>query len=43
MEEEPPGRHEFKAQFVELRARGLSYAKIAKKLKMAQIAMFNRI
>ena len=26
MEEEPPGKHELKAQFVELRARGLSYA-----------------
>jgi transposase len=33
---EPPGRHELKAQFVELRARGLSYTKIAKKLKVAK-------
>ena len=29
------GRHELKAQFVELRARGLSYSKIAKMLKVA--------
>jgi hypothetical protein len=27
------GKHELKAQFVELRARGLSYANLAKKLK----------
>jgi hypothetical protein len=37
MEEEPPGRHELKAQFVELRASGLSYARIAKKLKETNI------
>ena len=28
-------KHELKAQFVGLRARGLSYASIAKKLKVA--------
>ena len=33
--DESPGRHELKAQFVELRDRGLSYAKIAKRLKVA--------
>jgi hypothetical protein len=42
MEEEPPGRNELKLKFVELRARGLSYAAMAKKLKMAQIDMFDR-
>ena len=41
IESEPPGRHELKAQFVELGAKSLSYAAIAKKLKMAQIDMFN--
>jgi hypothetical protein len=35
MEEESPGRHELKAQFVELRARGFSYAKISNMLKVA--------
>ena len=30
------GKHESKNQFVELRARGLSYASIAKKLKVAK-------
>jgi hypothetical protein len=35
IEEEPPGRYELKAHFVELRVRGLSYAKIAKRLKVA--------
>jgi hypothetical protein len=35
MEDEPPGKYELKAHFVELRARGLSYAKIAKRLKVA--------
>ena len=35
MEEEPPGKQKLKAQFVELRARGLSYSKIAKRLKVA--------
>jgi len=34
-----PGRHELKAQFVELRAGGLSYAKIAKKLKVAKATL----
>ena len=29
------GKNELKTQFVELRARGLSYAKIAKRLKVA--------
>ena len=29
------GRHELKAQFVELRARGFSYAKIANPLNVA--------
>jgi hypothetical protein len=29
------GKHQLKAWFVELRARGLSYAKIAKSLKVA--------
>ena len=36
MEEESPGKHKLKAQFVELRARGLSYAKIAKRRKVAK-------
>ena len=36
MEGEPPaGRHELKAQFVELRTRGISYSNIAKRLKVA--------
>jgi hypothetical protein len=35
MEDEPPGKHELKAQFVELRARDLSYCKIAHMLKVA--------
>jgi hypothetical protein len=42
MEEEPPGRHELKAQFVGLRARGLSYAKIAKKLKWPRLPIYKR-
>jgi len=36
MEEEPPGKHELKTQFVELRAGGLSWAKITKMLKVAK-------
>jgi len=35
MEMTEQGRHELNAQFVELRARGLSYAKRAKRLKVA--------
>jgi len=35
MEDESPGKHELKAQFVELRARGLSNSKITKMLKVA--------
>jgi len=35
MEMTDQGRHELKAQFVGLRARGLSYAKIANRLKVA--------
>ena len=34
MEEESPGKHELKAQFVELRARGIC-SKIAKRFKLA--------
>jgi orotate phosphoribosyltransferase-like protein len=33
------GRHELKTQFVELRTRGLSYARIAKKLKVAKATL----
>jgi transcriptional regulator with XRE-family HTH domain len=35
------GKQELKAQFVELRARGLSYAKIAKKLKVSKATLAN--
>jgi hypothetical protein len=41
MEGEFPGKHELKSQFVELRARGLSYAKIAKRLKVAKATLTN--
>lgn len=41
MEDEPSGKHELKAQFVELRARGLSYAKIASRLKVAKATLTN--
>jgi len=33
---EEPGKAELKAQFIELRAKGLSYAKIAKRLKLSR-------
>ena len=33
---EEQGRHELKTQFVELRAGGLSWAKITKRLKVAK-------
>ena len=33
--DESPGRHELKAQLVELRAGGISYSKISKRLKVA--------
>jgi len=36
MEEEPPGKHGLKTQFLELRARGLSWAKITKRPKVAK-------
>jgi hypothetical protein len=39
MEDETPGKHELKAKFVGLRARGLSYAKIAKRLKVAKATL----
>jgi hypothetical protein len=35
MEDEPPGKHELKTQFVELRTRGVSSVKRAKSLKVA--------
>jgi hypothetical protein len=35
IEEEPPGKHELKTQFVEPKARCISYPKIAKMLKVA--------
>jgi hypothetical protein len=35
MEDEPPGKHELKAQFDKLRAKGLSSVKIVKTLKLA--------
>jgi hypothetical protein len=35
------GKQELKTQFVELRARGLSYAKIAKELKVAKATLTN--
>ncbi len=35
------GKQELKTQFVELRARGLSYAKIAQKLKVAKATLTN--
>jgi orotate phosphoribosyltransferase-like protein len=41
MEDEFPGRQELRAKFVELRARGLSYAKIANKLKVAKATLTN--
>ncbi len=33
---EEPGKAELKAQFIELRAKGLSYAKIARRLKLSR-------
>ena len=33
---EEPGKAELKAEFIELRAKGLSYAKIAKRLKVSR-------
>ena len=38
---EDQGKLELKAQFVELRAKGLSYAKIAKKLKVSKATLAN--
>jgi transposase len=35
------GKQEQKAQFIELRAKGLSYAAIAKKLKVAKATLAN--
>jgi hypothetical protein len=36
---DPPGRFELKTQFVELRAGGLSWAKITKMLKVAKATL----
>ena len=38
---EAPGKSELKDQFIELRAKGLSYAKIAKKLKVSKSTLAN--
>jgi transcriptional regulator with XRE-family HTH domain len=38
---EDPGRLELKGQFIELRAKGLSYAKIAKKLQVSKSTLAN--
>ncbi len=38
-EQDEAGKLELKDQFVELRARGLSYAKIAKKLRVAKATL----
>ena len=36
-----PGRVELKSQFIELRAKGLSYAKIARRLKVSKSTLAN--
>ena len=36
-----PGRHELKTQFIELRAKGLSYQKISKRLKVSKSTLAN--
>ena len=38
---EEPGKLELKSQFIELRAKGWSYAKISKKLKISKSALAN--
>jgi len=38
---EAPGRQELKDQFISLRAKGLSYAKISKKLKVSKSTLAN--
>lgn len=39
--EEEPGRLELKSQFIELRAKGWSYVKISKKLKVSKATLSN--
>jgi len=38
---DPPGKTEVKSQFIELRAKGWSYVKIAKKLKVSKSTLAN--
>ena len=40
--QEQPGKKELKAQLVELRAKGWSYVRIAKKLKVSKSTLCNR-